>query len=459
MILLVGDVARGHRDREAFQEVHFPTMFAPLAKWSAIVDGAARVPELLSHAFYAAVSGRPGPIVLTLPEDMLVEQADVEDAPPYRVVQAHPSPDDLAQLRELVEAAERPFALVGGGGWTPQAAADMTALVEAWGIPTGGAFRRQDVVDNRSRFYVGDVGLGINPKLAARIRDADLLLVAGARLGEATTSGYTLVEPPRPRQRLVHVHQDPDELGRVYAPDLPIVSGMPQFASAARLLEPVDGSRWAEWAAAARADYEENLRHTPSGGDLVDMGEVMAYLRRRLPDDAILANGAGNFSVWAHRFSCFRRFPTQLAPTSGAMGYGLPAAVAAKLVHPERLVVCFSGDGDFLMTGQELATAVQYALPLVILVVNNGMYGTIRMHQEREYPERVLGTALVNPDFAAYARAFGAHGALVERTEDFAVAFEDAVQAGRPALLELRVDPEAITPRATISSLRRAARP
>jgi len=458
MLLLIGDVARGQREREAFQEVDLKAMFTPLAKWAARVDEAERIPELVSHAFHTALAGRPGPVVLALPEDMLSEEADTADADAYKVVRAHPGAEDMARLRVLLRTARRPFMIVGGGGWNEAASSDIAAFALANRIPTGASFRCQDYVDNHSEIYAGDIGLGVNPALAQRITDADLLLVVGARLGEVTTSGYTLVEPPRPKQTLVHVHADPEELGRVYQAELPINSGLPQFAAAARALEQVESFAWHGWCRAARADYYANLRHEPWQGDLVDLGEVMAHLRERLPEDAIVTNGAGNFSVWAHRFYQFRRYRTQLGPTSGAMGYGVPAAVAAKLVHPERLVVCFTGDGDFLMTGQELATAVQYQLPLVILLVNNGMYGTIRMHQERHYPERVVGTDLQNPDFAAYARAFGAHGETVERTEDFPAAFERALEAGRPALLELRVDPEQITPRTTIAAIRAARR-
>jgi acetolactate synthase-1/2/3 large subunit len=457
MLLLVGQVARDALGREAFQEVDFVRMFAPLAKHAEQVADAARIPEIVSRAFHTACAGRPGPVVLAFPEDVLAERAEVRDAARYRVAQAHPGPEELAALRELLMGAARPLMIVGGGGWTPETSADILAYAEANGLPAAAAFRWQDCFDNRSPLYAGDVGIAVNPKLAQRIKDADLLLVVGPRLGEATTSGYTLVDVPRPRQRLVHVHPDPEELGRVYQADLPILSGLPQFAAAARALPPVDGSRFAAWAEAARADYLENLKHRPLPGDL-DMGEVMAFLRGRLPPDAIVTNGAGNFSVWAHRFYQFAQYRTQLGPTSGAMGYGVPAAVAAKVVHPERIVVCFAGDGDFLMTGQELATAVQEEAAAVFLVINNGMYGTIRMHQERHYPGREYGTALVNPDFAAYARAFGAHGEVVERTEEFAPAFERALAAGGPALLELRVDPEAISPRATLTEIRESAR-
>ena len=456
LLLLVGQVARGMLGREAFQEIDFRAMFAPVAKWADQVESADRVPELVGRAFATATAGRPGPVVLALPEDMLSEETDAADAAPSVAVRAHPGADDLERLRDLLAGAERPLVLVGGGGWSAGAAEDMLAFCEGSELPVGTSFRCQDYVDNHSRVYVGHVGIGPDPKLAARVREADVLLVVGARLGEATTGGYTLVEPPRPRQTLVHVHADPEELGRVYGPALAINAGSPQFAAAARALEPLDPAAWRVETQRARADYRANLRHGSLPGEL-DLGEVLAHLRDRLPEDAILTNGAGNFSIWPHRFYEYRHYRTQLAPTSGAMGYGVPAAVAAKLVHPERTVVCFAGDGDFLMTGQELATAVQYALPFVVLLVNNGMYGTIRMHQERQYPGRVVGTELVNPDFAAYAEAFGAHGEMVERTDDFAPAFERALEARRPALLELRVDPEAITPRQTLTEIREAA--
>jgi acetolactate synthase I/II/III large subunit len=449
LILLVGQVASAEEEREAFQEVDYRRMFGPLAKWVAQVERTERIPEFLARAFATATSGRPGPVVLALPEDMLAAETDVSDARRYVPAQAHPG--DLGPLRELLAGAERPFAIIGGGGFSARASNDLRTFLEANDLPAGAAFRRQDTLDNDSPSYAGDVGIGINPKLAARVRDADLLLVVGPRLGEMTTSGYTLLDVPTPRQALVHVHPGAEELSRVYQPTLPILSGMEQFGAAVRDLrvEP----RWGGWRAAARADYEEWRRHGAMPG-AVDYGEVIAQLRERLPADTIVCNGAGNFSVWVHRFWHYHTYPSQLAPTSGAMGYGVPAAVAAKAVAPERTVLCFAGDGDFLMTGQELATAVQYELPILIVVVNNGMYGTIRMHQERHYPGRVVGTDLRNPDFAAYARAFGAHGETVERTEEFAQALERALAAGRPALLELRIDPEAITPRATLSELR-----
>ncbi len=456
LILFVGQVARDQMEREAFQEIDYRRMFGPMTKWVAEIDQAARIPELVSQAFHRATAGRPGPVVLALPEDMLTEEAAVPDAGPYTPVQAHPGPQDMARLRDLLARSRRPFVIVGGGGWTAQAVADLQAFAEANTLPVGCAFRRQDRFDNAHPLHAGDVGIGINPALAARIRSADLLLVVGARLGEMTTGGYTLIDLPVPAQTLVHVHAGAEELGRVYQAALPINAGMPQFAAAAKAMAPVDSLPWRDWAAAANAEYRAWIRPTRGPGAL-QMAEIMAWLRERLPPDAILTNGAGNYATWAHRFHQYRRFGTQLAPTSGAMGYAVPAAVAAKLVHPERTVVCLAGDGEFMMTGQELATAMQHGAAPVILVVNNGMYGTIRMHQERTYPGRVCGSELRNPDFAALARAYGAFGAVVERTEDFAPAFEAALASGRAALIELRIDPEALTVRQSLSEIRAAA--
>jgi acetolactate synthase-1/2/3 large subunit len=381
---------------------------------------------------------------------MLAAQTDAPDAEPFQVVQPHPGPDQIASLRELLQRAERPFVLLGGAGWTPRTSEDMRAFLEANELPAGAAFRRQDAIDNDSPSYVGDVGIGVNPKLAARVREADLLLVIGPRLGEMTTSGYTLIGA----QTLVHVHPGAEELGRVYRPALPILSGMEQFAAAVRdvRVKPT----WGTTTRDARGDYELwRKEHDPMPGTL-DLADCIAHMRERVPD-AIVTNGAGNFSAWVHRFWRWHAYPTQLAPTSGAMGYGVPAGVAAKIVRPEQTVICFAGDGDFLMSGQELATAVQYDLPILIVVVNNGMYGTIRMHQELHYPGRVVGTELVNPDFAAYARAFGAHGETITETAQFPDAFERALASGRSAVLELQIDPDAINPRTTLSAIRARA--
>ena len=446
LILLVGQVASDQEEREAFQEVDYRRMFGPLAKWVAQIDRADRIPEYVARAFSTACAGRPGPVVLALPEDMLASETDAADAEPFHVVQPHPSPVQIDVVRRALGRAERPFVLAGGAGWTPRASDGIREFAEANALPVGAAFRRQDAIDNDSPSYVGDVGIGINPKLAARVREADLLLVVGPRLGEMTTSGYTLVG----EQPLIHVHPGAEELGRVYRPALPILSGMEHFADAVRGLRVEPG--WRKWTEAARAEYEAWQQPEPMPGAL-DLGDCIAHLCARVPD-AIVTNGAGNFSAWVHRFWRWHEYPTQLAPTSGAMGYGVPAAVAAKAVHPERTLICFAGDGDFLMSGQELATAMQYDLPIVILVVNNGMYGTIRMHQERHYPGRVVGTDLANPDFAAYARAFGAHGETVTETSEFPAALERALAAGTSALLELQIDSEAINPRTTLSRIR-----
>jgi acetolactate synthase-1/2/3 large subunit len=453
LILFVGQVPRRHRGREAFQELDYARMYGEMAKWVVEVEEAGAFPEVAARAFHVATSGRPGPVVVALPEDVLTEEADVPDAAPYHPARPAPAPAELARVRELLAVAERPLVVVGGGGWTAQAAADLQAWAEGWTLPVAASFRRQDYLDNRSPSYAGVLTIGHDAALAARLRDSDLLVALGTRLGDIPTRGYTTLEPPRTPQTFVHVHADPDELGRVYEPDLPIVAAAPEFLAAVRALEPVDGSSRAEWTARAHEDFLASLRHRPGPGEL-DLGDVMAHLRERLPEDAILTNGAGNFTVWAHRFYAFRRYGTQLSPCSGAMGYGVPAAVAAKIVHPDRLVVCMAGDGDFLMSGHELAAAVQEHTPIIVLLVNNGMYGTIRMHQERQFPGRVVGTDLVNPDFVGLARAYGCHAESVARGDDFPDALERALAARRPALLELLVDPEAISPRATLSAIR-----
>ncbi len=456
LLLLVGQVQRALLGRGAFQELDYPSVFGSMTKWTAQVEEAGRIPEYVARAFALATSGRPGPVVLALPEDVLSEETDAGDATPVHVPRPHPDDADLVRLGELLAASRRPLVIVGEGGWTAEAGEAVLAFCETNELPVCASFRCQDYVDNRSPVYVGHLTIGMDPNLARRVEQADLILALGGRLGDIATRGYTLLQVPRPRQTLVHVHPDPGELGRVYEPDLAIVSDLTEMGEALRRLLPLDSSAWREWTASARADYLANLEHQPMPGD-VDLGEVMAFLRRRLPEDAILTSGAGNFTIWAHRFYEFRRCGTQLAPRSGAMGYGLPAALAAKALHPDRLVVCLAGDGDFMMAASELATAVQYELPVIVLVVDNRMYGTIRMHQERLYPGRVIGTDLVNPDFAALARSFGCHGETVERTEEVEGAFERAVASGRPAVIGLKVDPEAISPRATLSQIRAAS--
>jgi len=453
MILLVGQVPLEHRGREAFQELDYGDAFGAITKLAVEAEAPDQFPELAARAFEMALSGRAGPVVMAMPEDVLAAEADVEDATPHAVIGASPSPEELARVRDLLSTAVRPLIVVGGGGWSVRAAEDLRAFAEAAAIPVATSFRRQDYIDNTSPSYAGVLTIGHDAALAARLRESDVLLVIGSRLGDIATRGYTTLEPPGIPQTLVHVHADPKELGRVYEPDLAIVATSPEFLAA---LEPVDGSDRTDWFASAHADFLTSLRHKRGPGEL-DVGDVMEYLRERLAADAVLTNGAGNYTVWCHRFYAFRRYRTQLAPCSGAMGYGIPAAIAAKVVHPERTVVCVSGDGDFLMSGHELAAAVQERAPIVVLVVNNGMYGTIRMHQERLFPGRVVGTDLVNPDFAAWARAFGAYGDVVLRSDDFPEAFERALAEPRPSLLELRVDPEAITPRQTLSEIRAEA--
>ena len=455
LILFIGQVSTEVTEREAFQELDYRRMFGQMTKWVAQIDRPERVPEMVSHAFHLAVSGRPGPVVLALPEDMQAATATVADTARYQRVAAHPGAEDMNQLRAMLAQAERPFVMLGGGGWNAQACADFQAFATANALPVGCTYRCQDLFDNRHPNYVGDIAVGLNPALERRIREADLLLAVGPRLGEWTTVNYTLIDIPRPKQRFIHVHAGAEELGRVYQADLLINSGMPEFAAAACALAPVRAP-WAEATLAARADYEAWQQPVAAPGAL-NMSEVIAFLRERLPPDTIVTNGAGNFSLWVHRFYQYTGFRTQLGPTSGAMGYGVPSGVAAKLVHPERPVLSFAGDGDFQMSGQELATAMQYDAKVIFIVVNNGIYGTIRMHQERHFPGRVSGTSIRNPDFAALARAYGLYAEIVEKTADFAAAFERAWNASTASLLELRIDPDAISPRTTLSAIRAEA--
>lgn len=453
LILLVGQVQRDAIEREAFQELDYRRMFGQVAKWVAQIEDPKRIPELMSRAYYIATSGRPGPVVLALPEDMLREPAEVADAEPWRQVETHPSANQVAEVLDELRRAERPFLLLGGSQWDADAVDAVETFAQTNTLPVGCAFRRQDRFDNALSSYVGDVGIGINPKLAKRIKDSDLLIVLGARLGEMTTSGYTLLDIPTPRQRMIHVHADAEELGRVYQPAIAIHATPRAFAKALAEMPPIESPRWREATAAARAEYEV-WQTPPRSPGKVQMAEIVRWLDRHMPPETAYTNGAGNFATWLHRFHRYRGFGTQLAPTSGSMGYGFPAALGAKVTDPARPVVCFAGDGDFQMTGQELATAVQYKLDVIVLVINNGMLGTIRMHQERHYPERTIATDLVNPDFAALARAYGAFGETVERTEDFAPAFERARASGKPAVLEIKLDPEALTPRQSLSEIR-----
>lgn len=457
MILLVGQIARGTRDREAFQEIDYRQMFGPVAKWAAEIETTSRIPEYMARAFQIATSGRPGPVVLALPEDMLSETADVEDAKPYVTAQAAPDAAQMNAMRELLAKAERPLMIVGGSGWSDQACRDIVVFAEANGIPAACSFRRQDVFDNGSENYAGDLSTSVAASLTKRVKEADLLLVVGARLGEITTQAYRVIESPTPKPKLIHVYADADEIGRVYVPDLAIVSSSSAFASSAAGLAPLDGSKWKNWRESARKDYVE-ASTAPAVSFPLDMGKAMGELAKALPDDFVVTIDAGNFSGWPQRFLRYARPCRQLGPTSGAMGYSVPAAVAASIANPERVVVSFVGDGGFLMSGQEIGTAVQHGGKPIVLLFNNRMYGTIRMHQEREYPARVSGTDLVNPDFVAFAKAFGCHAERVEKTADFMPAFERAVKSGKAAVIELMTDPEQVSSRTTIAALRASKR-
>ncbi len=464
MILFIGQVGSDFIDREAFQEIDYRRMYGQMAKWVTQIDRADRIPEYIARAFQVATSGRPGPVVLALPEDMLITKAAVADARRYQPVQAAPSGEQIAQLRAMLQEARRPIVLLGGGSWSDQACADLARFAEANRLPVGCTFRFQDLMDNAHPNYVGDVGIGINPKLAARVKEADLVIAIGPRLGEMTTSGYSLLSSPVPRQKLVHIHADPDELGSVYQGELMIASGAPQVCAMLAAMAPVDSSAWADTVEEARAELAAWQAQPPifaQGGAPLDLWQVVQELMAQAPRDTIITNGAGNYATWAHRFYRYGGKRTQLAPTNGAMGYAVPAGVAAKIIDPKRTVVTFAGDGEFMMTGQELATAVQYGAGVIILVFNNNMFGTIRMHQERDYPGRVSGTTLHNPDFAALARAYGGHGEVVEKTEEFAPAFQRALEhangKGMPAVIELRYDGNLITPNATLETIRKNA--
>jgi acetolactate synthase-1/2/3 large subunit len=457
LIMFIGQVARGTLEREALQGIDYREMFGPVAKWVAQIEDPATIPEFVSRAFHIAVNGRPGPVVLALPEDMLTDEADVADAAPYQVAETYPSPNAMAAFYKAFDAAERPFFSVGGSTWDQKSISRLETFAAANKLPVGCAFRRQTLFDNLHECYAGDVGIGINPKLAQRIRDSDLIVAIGARLGEVTTGGYTLFEIPVPKQKLIHVYPDPDELGRVYRPFLAIAAAARDFADVLVLQPPIAAPRWAARTAEMHADYLAWRAPVKSAGT-VQMSEIVAWLDAHVPADTIFANGAGNFATWVHRFHAYRGFGTQLAPTSGSMGYGVPGAVAAALRHPERTVLCFTGDGDFLMTGQEFATAVANKLRLTVILLNNNSYGTIRMHQEMHYPGRMVGTDLVNPDFAALARAYGGHGDTIERTDQFADAFARARASEKPALIEIRFDIEAIAPGRSLSGLRADAR-
>ncbi|WP_343343281.1 thiamine pyrophosphate-binding protein [Sphingomicrobium sp. XHP0239] len=455
MILFIGDLDRGDRDREGFQEIDFPAFFAPIAKWAARIDDARRIPEYVARAFRVATAGRPGPVVLALPEDMLRDEVEALDRPAITPAAIAPDPGAIGALHDLLKDAASPIAIVGGANWDPCAAHYFASWAERVGIPVAAAFRRQDAVANDCTVYAGQLGYGPNPKLQQRVREADLVLAVGARLGEATTDGYTLLTPDHPEQTLVHVHPDPNELSRVYRTDLPIVADMAEFAETLDAWHDDDLARFGAGEEAHR-EWLDWSTVRPREGVRLDLGPCVAAMREKLPADTIICNGAGNFSGWWHRYWHYAATSSQLAPTSGTMGYGLPASVAASRRFADRTVVCVAGDGDFLMNGQELATAAALDLDLLILVVDNGSYGTIRMHQEREYPGRVSATGLAagNPDFVALVQAFGGWGERVEATADFAPALDRAMERGGIRLLHLVTDVDVISTAATLGEMR-----
>jgi len=452
LIVFVGQVARGMRGREAFQELDYRAVFGSMTKWATEIDDPARMPEIVSRAFHTAANGRPGPVVIGLPEDMLTERVAVEDAPPYALVETSPGSAELKKFAQLVGAARAPMLILGGSRWSQAACDGIARFAQKHALPVCTTFRRLHLFDALHPSYAGDLGITPNPKLLERIKSADLVVLIGGRMGELPSQGYTLFDIPRAQMTFVHVHPGAEELGRVYSAHLPIHATPTAFAAALEHLD-IPGARGGQ-AQPAHADYLAWTEKPTEQPGAVNLGAVMVWLRENLPADAILCNGAGNYAAWIHRFFRFRRFGQHVAPTSGSMGYGVPAAVAMKRLYPERPVVCIAGDGDFLMNGQEFATAVQYGLPLVVVIADNGIYGTIRMHQERDYPGRVVATDLRNPDFPAYARAFGGFGATVERSADFPAAFREAQASGKPAIIRLAIDPEAITPVTTLAKIR-----
>jgi len=452
MILFVGQIERGMRDREAFQELDYRATFGALAKWVVEIDNADRIPEIVARAFRVAMQGRPGPVVIALPEDMLDDTADVADAPLVDPVETAPAAGDIETLGELLVAAQMPVAIVGGSRWTAEARDAMLGFAHHLGLPVAAQFRRAPLFPATDDHFIGDLGLAPNPKLIERVKAADLILLIGGRMSEIASQSYTLLGIPNGKQKVVHVHPDPMELGRVYQPTLAINATPGAFIDAATQLTARNGE-----VGEARADYLAWSDTPPAVPGDFQYGEVMLWLRNRLPPDAVICNGAGNFASWIHRYYRFRDFGTQLAPTSGSMGYGLPAGVMAKRQKPGSIVLTVAGDGDFLMNGQEFATAVHHGIPLIVAVIDNGIYGTIRMHQERTFPGRISATKLTNPDFAALARAYGGHGETVTTTAEFAPAFERALASGKPAILHCLLDPQAITPTATLDGIRASA--
>ncbi|AWK89968.1 thiamine pyrophosphate-binding protein [Azospirillum thermophilum] len=458
LVVLVGQIERGMRGRDAFQEVDYGKLFGGMAKWVAEIDSAARIPEMISRAFHTAMAGRPGPVVLAMPEDVLTELADAPVARIAEPAEPAPTPAQMERFAALLAGAEKPLVIAGGSRWTADGVAALQGFAERHGLPVACSFRRQMLFNHDHPLYAGDIGLGINPKLSALVAESDLILLLGGRLSEVPSQSYGLLGIPETGKTLVHVHPAPEELGRVYNPTLAVNATPGSFLEAANALPAAAKPARTGRAEAAHAAYEAWSQPPQAIPGAVQMGAIMSWLLKTLPDDAILTNGAGNYATWIHRFWRFRRFGTQVAPVCGSMGYGLPAAIAAKLNHRTRNVVCFAGDGCFQMTGLEFGTAMQEGAAVIVLVIDNGMYGTIRMHQEREYPGRVSGTRLQNPDFAAFARSYGGHGETVERTEEFAPAFERARASGLPAIIHVKLDPEALTPTRTLSEIRAAGR-
>ena len=457
MIVFVGQIGRHMREREAFQELDYRAVFGTMTKWATEIDDPARIPELVSRAFHTACNGRPGPVVMALPEDMLTERVVTPDATAYEPVEIWPGLTDMSRLQKMLWAAKRPIVLAGGSRWSEAACAALQRFAERFQLPVATTFRRGHLFDATHPNCAGECGIGPNPKLLARIKGADLVLMIGSRMSEMASQSYTLFDIPEPQMKLVHVHPGSEELGRVYHPTLAINAAPTAFCSALEGLQPPNDIPWKGEADIAHADYLAWSDKATTVPGNVNLGEIMVWLRETIPADSFITNGAGNFSAWVHRFYRFRKFATHVGPTSGSIGYGFPAALGVKTIHPDRTVVCVAGDGDFMMTAQDFATAVQYELPVIVVIHDNGIYGTIRMHQEREYPGRVVATALKNPDFVAYAKAFGGFGVRVEKTSDFPAAFAAAQKSGLPSIIHLKIDPEGISPSATLTSLREKA--
>lgn len=457
MIMFVGQVGRDMREREAFQELDYRQVFGGIAKWATEIDDPARIPEIVSRAFFTACNGRPGPVVVALPEDMLTERCVVPNASAVEPVETWPGLNDMSRLQKMLWAAKNPIAIVGGSRWSEAASAAMMRFAERFALPVATTFRYQHLFDSSHPCYAGDFGIGPNPKLLARVKGADLVLLIGDRMSEMSSQSYTAFDIPEPQMKLVHVHPGAEELGRVYHPALAINAAPTAFCAALEGLQPPNDIAWKGEADTAHADFLAWTEKPSAQPGPINLGEIMVWLRDNLGPEAIITNGAGNFATWINRYYRFRRYNTLIAPTSGSMGYGLPAALAMKTLYPDRTVVCVAGDGDFMMTGNDFATAVQYSRPVIVVLWDNGTYGTIRMHQEREYPGRVVGTELKNPDFAAYATAFGGFGIRIEKTSDFPAAFAAAQKSGLPSIIHLKVDAEPLTPGMSMSAIREKA--